>query len=91
MCPVIDHEVHEKVKIAEDTPYGCNGRTDFSKGYWVQEREYRTDGTYVMRDHFIERRMSTACRSFYLWDTDPRCNNCSTKKDTEYANLMGNL
>ena len=91
MCPVLDHEVHEKVKINENTPYGCNGRSGFSKGYWVQEREYRRDGTYVMRDHFIPHRLSADCRSFYLWNIDPRCSGCTTKKDKEYARIMSGL
>ena len=91
MCPVLEHEVHEKVKIAHDEPYGCNSRPEFSKGYWARQREYRSDGSYVMWDHFIPHRMSTDCRSFYLWDTDPRCGNCTAKKDEEYALAMSGL
>jgi hypothetical protein len=33
-------EVHEKVKIKVDEPYGCRNRPDLSGGYWVKERVY---------------------------------------------------
>lgn len=40
---------------------------------------------------FIEHRMSTACRNFYLWDTDAACQGCTQPKDTAYAEEMKGL
>lgn len=89
--PVEDHEVHEKVKISEDTPYGCNGRKEFAKGYYAPDRKYRPDGTFYVIQAWIPHAMSTACRSFYLWDVDPRCRTCTAEMDVEYALKMRNL
>lgn len=87
MPPVEDHEVHEKVKSTGTEPYGCSNAKQ-SDGYWIKAREYRTNGTYVMRDTFIPHRMSKDCRNFYLWYTDPRCATCERTKDREYAQRM---
>lgn len=91
--PVEDHVVHEKVKIASDKPYGCNNRKSFSRGYWVKTRVYidGDSGRYELIDVFLPHRMSAACRSFYLWGTDPRCATCTAKRDTEYADKMRGL
>lgn len=89
--PVEDHEVHEKVKIEADKPYGCSNRGEFSKGYYAPDRRYRPDGTYYQVLVFIPHAMSTSCRSFYLWDTDPRCSVCKAERDTEYADTMRGL
>lgn len=80
--------VHEKVKINADDPYGCHSRPELSGGYWVMERTYWEDGRFTLAPSFIPFRMSTKCRSFYLWDADPRCGYCTTKKDYEYADRM---
>lgn len=90
MPPVLDHEVHASVIKIGNEPYGCANAVQ-KDGYWVQEREYRRDGTYVMRDHFIPHRMSTGCRNFYLWYKDPRCVTCKRPKDREYAQTMMHL
>jgi len=86
--PVEDHETHEKVKIAADKPYGCHSRKGMGAGYYAPDRRYRPDGTYHLVLTFIPHAMSTSCRSFYLWDTDPRCKGCTAEKDTEYADKM---
>jgi len=86
--PVEDHEVHEKVRIAEDKPYGCNSRKKMSDGYWAKDRKYLEDGYFESVYVFIPHQMSTSCRNFYLWDKDPRCGNCTTERDTEYAERM---
>jgi hypothetical protein len=86
--PVEDHEVHEKVKIAVDKPYGCSNRPEFSKGYFAPDRRYKPDGTFYVVQTRIPHVMSTDCRSFYLWDTDPRCAVCTVKKDIEYRDRM---
>lgn len=86
--PVEEIPVHEKVKIAEDTPYGCHSRTGFGAGYFAPDRRYKPDGTYYQILTRIPHTMSTRCRSFYLWDTDPRCKGCTADKDVEYADKM---
>ena len=86
--PVEDHAVHEKVKIAADEPYGCHSRGKMGTGYFAPDRRYRPDEAYFQILTRIPHAMSTACRSFYLWDTDPRCAGCTAAKDTEYADKM---
>lgn len=88
MPPVEEHEVHEKVRITADKPYLCNSRDGFSKGYYAPDRVYRPDGTFHLIQVWIPFAMSTACRNFYIWDTDPRCGGCTSDKDIEYANKM---
>ncbi len=82
--------VHEKVKIKADEPYGCKNRPDLSGGYWVKERVYLkgSGGKYELLDKFIPFKMSPKCRSFYLWDTDPRCIGCTASRDIDYAERM---
>jgi len=84
---VLTHEVHEKVKIDINKPYGCHGFGNRYKGYLVQERSYRNDGTYVLRDKFIEYRMSHECR-YDMSLTDPRCENCKNRGSGEAYNEM---
>ena len=86
--PVEDIPVHEKVSISADKPYGCNGRKGFSKGYYAPDRVYRPDGTFYVVQAWIPYAMSTGCRNFYIWDTDPRCSSCDSERDTEYADKM---
>jgi hypothetical protein len=83
-------EVHEKVKIKVDEPYGCRNRPDLSGGYWVKERVYLKGdgGRYELLDKFIKFDNSPKCRSFHLWDTDPRCSGCTTSRDVDYALRM---
>ena len=85
--------VHEKVKIKADEPYGCHSRPDLSGGYWVKVRVYidGDEGRYELMDKFIPFRMSPKCRSFYLWETDPRCGYCTTSKDYEYRDRMAGM
>ena len=82
--------VHEKVKIKADDPYGCHSRGDLAGGYWVKVRVYIDGdmGRYELLDKFIRFRNSPKCRSFYLWDADPRCGGCTASKDYEYAERM---
>ena len=84
---VLEHEVHEKVRIELNKPYGCNGFGNRSKGYWVQERQYKSDKTYVIRDKFIEYRMSHECR-YDMSLNDPRCENCKHRGSGERYNEM---
>lgn len=91
--PVENHEVHDSVKINASDPYGCSSRKEFARGYWVKERVYLPGdrGRYELHDKFITHRMSVSCRSFYLWDTDPRCKVCTAARDHAYADKMRNL
>lgn len=89
--PVEDHEVHEKVRIQSDTPYGCHSRKKMSDGYWAKDRRYLEDGYFEEVYSFIPHAMSTACRNFYIWDTDPRCKGCTAEKDIDYALRMQSL
>ena len=88
--PVLDHEVHDSVKSTGTEPYGCSSAIQ-KDGYWIQERAYRKDGTYVMRDRFVPHRMSKDCRNFYLWYKDAGCLTCKRPKDREYAQTMMHL
>lgn len=89
--PVEEIPVHAKVSISADKPYLCNGRRGFADGYYAPDRAYKPDGTFYIIQKWIPHEMSTACRSFYLWDTDPRCGFCTAARDEEYANRMKDL
>ena len=84
---VLTHEVHEKVKIEANKPYGCNGFDERSPGYWVQERSYCANGTYVLINKFLPYRMSRECR-YDMSLTDPRCENCKNRGSGEAYNEM---
>ena len=88
MPPVEDHDVHEKVKISLDKPYGCHSRKGFATHYSAPNRKYREDGSFSLTRKKIKHVMSKQCRSFYLWDTDPRCSGCTADKDVEYRDRM---
>lgn len=89
--PVEEHEVHEKVRITADKPYGCSNRYGMSAGYYAPDRRYKPDGTFYIIQAWIPHVMSRACRNFYLWDTDPRCSVCKSARDIEYAERMKGL
>lgn len=91
--PVEEHEVHHLVRISADKPYGCHSRKELAGGYWVKNRVYisGSNGQFEYVDKFIPFKMSSKCRSFYLWGTDPRCGGCSTPRDNEYADKMKGL
>lgn len=91
---VEDHPVHEKTRIEAGKPYGCStdkSPNESAKGYWTKTRRFLPDGRFVLVDYFIENKMSKDCRSFYLWDIDPRCAICTRQRDAEYAELMKGL
>ena len=89
--PVEEHEVHESVRHSADKLYGCNSNKRLQNGYWLQEREYRQNGTYIMMHKFIPHKMSVDCRNYYLWYSDPGCRGCNLPKDREYAQRMQSL
>lgn len=75
---VLTHEVHDKVRIEHDKPYGCHNHQDRSEGYLGS-----TWGTAK----FIEFRMSKECR-YDMSLTDPRCENCKHRGSGEEYNEM---
>lgn len=86
--PVEEHEVHEKVKVDDSFRYGCHSRPDYNTGYFAPERRYKPDGTFYVVQTCIPFSNSPDCRSFALWDIDPACAGCTTKKDFEYRDRM---
>ena len=92
--PVEDHEVHEKVIEKAGTRYGCFNRKSYADGYRAPNRYQTSDGyqaVFKIEAKFIPHVMSRECRSFDLWDTDPKCEGCNTPKDFEYADKMKSL
>ena len=89
--PVEDHEVHESTKRDSSFRYGCNSRVGFGTGYFAPDRVYKEDGTYIEKLVRIPHKMSTACRNYYLWNTDPACAECTSERDFEYAIKMQGL
>ncbi len=81
--PVLDHEVHEKVKSTATTPYGCSNQPR-SAGYhgqlgWNEGRAMRV---------WIPDTMSKLCR-YDKRPTDPRCGGCKLPSDEEYLRSYG--
>lgn len=89
--PVLDHEVHDKTRLKAGKKYGCYDRKGLAHGYVGLDRYYKQDGSFVITQKYIQHNMSESCRSFYLWDTDPRCAGCESPKDKEYADTMRGL
>lgn len=91
---VIDHPVHEKVRQPSGFKYGCHSASTGPlkpNGYYAPQRVMRSYGDLEYVAVFIEHRMSTACRNFYLWDVDAACAGCSQPKDMAYALEMRGL
>ena len=85
--PVEDHEVHEKVKIESDKPYGCHSKPRTETGYQAPDRRYKPDGTFYVVQTKIFNKMSKPCR-YDKYQEDPRCTACTVEKDLEYLNRM---
>ena len=73
MPPVEDHEVHEKVKINTNTPYGCFNVLRNSEGYI---------GSPWGSAKFVKFRMSRECR-YDMSLIDPRCESCNYRGSGE--------
>lgn len=77
--PVEDHEVHEKVRITEDKPYGCHNRKEYMEAYYAPNRFFGSDG-YKPSVKFealrIPHTMSRECR-YDMSLKDQRCTGCS--------------
>lgn len=88
---VIDHEVHEKVRISEDKPYGCHNRSWDTKSYYAPNRMAGSDGYKPMFRYEavrVEHKMSRECR-YDMSNTDPRCGGCKHRGTGEaYAAMV---
>lgn len=85
---VLEHEVHEKVRIAEDKPYGCHNGSRDSAGYIAPDRVYRSCG--VLYDDVrrpIRTVMSRTCR-YDMSLTDARCTGCKHRGSGEEYDSM---
>lgn len=87
---VIDHAVHEKVRIHEDKPYGCHSKDRLMNGYSAPDRRAGTNGytpTFWIERVKIPHVMSKECR-FDMSLTDPRCTGCKHRGSGERYNEM---
>ena len=87
MPPVETHEVHEKVRINADKPYGCHNREKHGNGYQAPDRRYKPDGTFYVIQTYVMHKMSTDCR-YDMSLTDARCTNCKHQGSGEAYNQM---
>ena len=84
--PVLEHEVHEKVRSATGEPYGCSNRGKFRNGYYAPDRDYVKAWPYAEDKKWIPHTMSRTCR-YDMSLTDPRCATCVHKGQGEaYSN-----
>lgn len=85
--PVINHEIHEKVRITGKEPYSCNNR-NIQPYYYVLTRDYLYNGTYKMTQTLVHHNMSKECR-YDKSLSDKRCENCIHKGSGEsYAEMV---
>lgn len=74
--PVIETEVHEKVKEAAGTKYGCFNRKPYADVYIAPDRVYRSDKlTFDQVCRPIKHTMSRECR-YDMSLTDLKCDKC---------------
>ena len=74
--PVIETEVHQKVKQIEGAKYGCHNRKDkFADSYHAPNRTYRSDGSFIRDSVEVPFRMSHTCR-YDQSLSDPGCIGC---------------
>lgn len=65
--PVLDHPVHESVRIREGHRAGCWNRPlpkseSEGGGYYAPQRRFFPDGSFDIVSEFVPFRMSTECR-----------------------------
>lgn len=85
-------KAHEKNKRDSGFRYGCHScKTSALRpnGYWAPQRRFYPDGRFEIVPEFVEHRMTTSCRNFYLWGKDDGCTDCTQPRDIEYAERMG--
>lgn len=82
---VIDHAVHEKVRIKADKPYSCNNLDRKFPIYHAPDRFAGTTGDqpiWWLRRKPIKHVMSRKCR-YDMSLTDPRCGGCKQRGSGE--------
>ena len=79
-------EVHERTKGSERYDH-CQNKVR-KPSYWAPHRRVFPDGSFEIISVRIPDTLSKACRNFFLWDDDPKCEGCTYPKDTEYAERM---
>ena len=82
MPPVLNHEVHESVRIDSTARYGCYNRKPYGNGYFAPERIHRPDGSFYLVQTFIKYQMSRECR-FDMSLKDPMCEGCKHRGSGE--------
>ena len=91
--PVIEHAVHEKVRIGEGWVYGCHNRpSKFKPHYWAPERRVFPDGSFEVMSVRVPHSLSHNCR-FDLSLADPACKGCDHRGEglayTERVQALG--
>lgn len=87
---VIDHAVHDKVRIDADKPYGCHNRDAFSEAYYAPHRGAGTNGykpVWFYERVRIPHVMSRECR-YDMSLIDPRCIGCKHRGSGERYDAM---
>ena len=73
--PVLEHDVHEKVRIDTAHRYGCHSRIGYSGGYYAPDRRYYGTGGFDVVSALVENRMSKECR-YDMSLSDTSCEGC---------------
>ena len=74
--PVLEHEVHERVRQSADFRYGCHNRPErFNGHYAAPHRTYFPDGRFGVVSRMVQFTMSHDCR-YDLSLTDRNCEGC---------------
>ena len=74
--PVLEHEVHERVRQSADFRYGCHNRPlKFKKAYWAVGRRLFPDCSFEFIAVRVPHAMSHECR-YDLSLKDRNCEGC---------------
>ena len=84
--PVPDTNSHPST-IRTIEPYGCFNRPPMKEDYTAIVLNDDSLLGSIYKKTWIQHRMSTKCRQYGLWDSDPRCKGCNSEKDVEYAEI----
>ena len=91
--PVIDHEVHEKVREVAGTKYGCHNKDRDFLGYQAPNRAAGSNGyspVWFLERVRIPHVMSKECR-YDMSLQDIKCEECKYRGSGEkYANRVRN-
>lgn len=90
--PVLDHPTHPSTIETSGARYGCFNRGLMKHGYYAKNGYAEYDHLQTVQQwDYQPHNLSIKCRSFGLWDTDPKCQGCLTDRDIEYAETMKGL